>query len=178
MHIGQSRKPVVLLDCDGILADFVTPVLDEVHRLTGSRYSLDDLKTWEIFDTLPYGPEIKSACYARMKEPGACAALTLYPGAKEAVAKIKELADLYILTSPMRSKTWAHERTDRLEKHFKISHDRVIHAHAKHLVVGDVFIDDKPSNVASWRAHHPNGWALLRLHSYSSVGDGLALLIW
>jgi 5'(3')-deoxyribonucleotidase len=146
----MKRRLSVLLDCDGVLADFVSAALDVLHDLTGRRYDPSSVTTWEVFDSIPER-EAQEVVYQRMKARGGCLRIPIYESAREGVARLRELADVTVVTSPFSgSETWAHEREKWLHQHFGIEHRDVIHAHKKFRVHGDVFIDDKPEHLAAW----------------------------
>ena len=143
-------KPTVLLDVDGILADFTTAALRVVHAKTGRMYKPSDVKTWDLFDSIPE-PAAKAAVYAEMKEPGGCSSIPLYPEALEGIARLSQDAEIVIVTSPWKgSDTWAGERERWLEEHFGAHISHVIHARQKERVHGDIFVDDKASHVNGW----------------------------
>ena len=153
-------KPVVLLDVDGVLADFVGPYLDAVHDLTKIKHQREDVKTWRISESLGLTDEIKAAVDVKVKSAGFCAGLPVITGAKEGVKALENIADVYIATSPWRGPNWSHERVEWLEKHFGIDQDRVMQGKAKFLLDGDVLIDDKAATVGRWVSKHP-GFGLL-----------------
>jgi 5'(3')-deoxyribonucleotidase len=151
-------KQVVLLDCDGVLFDFVRACLDWIEQRTGVLYDTSVIRTWDPFDSLPDRvnvSELKPEFEQYMSGPGACSSILPYPEALEGVRELVEIADVYAVTAPWwSSETWVYERTQALRKHFKLHRDRVIHTNAKHLVRGDFFVDDKVSHVLRWRGSH------------------------
>jgi 5'(3')-deoxyribonucleotidase len=157
------RRPVVLLDCDGILSDFIGAALLALRAESGQVYSREDIFTWEVFDSLPaQAQDHKRQVYELLKGKLGCLTMRVYDGAKEGVKRLEELADVVIVTSPFPgSATWASERETWLKNHFGIHHDRVIHAHNKRHIKGDFFVDDRTSHVVTWAEHHPEGRALL-----------------
>ena len=46
------RKPRVLVDVDGVLADFLTPAFKIIEKLTGRLYRPEEIKQWDIFETI------------------------------------------------------------------------------------------------------------------------------
>ena len=44
------KKPRVLLDVDGVLADFLTPTLEILHRLTDRRWLAEEMTSWDLFE--------------------------------------------------------------------------------------------------------------------------------
>ena len=154
------RQLKILLDVDGPIADFVSAAVRVVNDLGGLSITPDDVTDWEVADFLPEG--LRQDFWDRVTAEGFCSDLEPVPGAVEAIGHLMANHDVYFVTSDMAtSKTWAWERREWLKNYLGVSSKRVVHAHAKYLVAGDVFVDDKPDHVESWRAQHLGGRALL-----------------
>lgn len=153
-------KPRILLDCDGILSDFHTPCLAIINELTGKDHKLEDIHSWDIFEALGVSADIRKATYDRMNTPGWCSKLKPYPGAAQGVAKLREMGEIHIVTSPMRGDTWHRERELWIWKHFEIGPKYVTHTASKNIVHGDVLIDDRDDNLLAWREEHVNRYGL------------------
>jgi 5'(3')-deoxyribonucleotidase len=154
------KKPRLLLDVDGVLANFLSRAFPIIESLSGVRYVPEDLTSWDIFETVDRS--IEKNFYRLCTAPGVAYSLPVYPGAKEGVARLQEIAEVYIVTSPMANNpTWAYEREQWLLTHFDIPSKRVVHTSAKHICAGDVLIDDRPKNIQTWRAEHKLGIGLL-----------------
>lgn len=150
------RKPRVLLDVDGVLADFLTPSFAILNRLSGLSHVAADLKEWDLFSLFPR--TVEDAFYDECNKPGFCSSLPVLPGAVEFVAGLREVADVYIVTSPMNhNQTWTWERQQWLKQHFDVPHRHIVHTSAKYLCVGDVLIDDRPLNIEEWEREHAKG---------------------
>ena len=152
----MTRKRV-LLDCDGILSDFVGAALSIVHEVTGRLYERDQ---WIGFDIASLGLTsseagiVKSAIGGRA---GLASYLTPYPGAVVGVQRLRTVAEVYIVTSPYRSNpTWTHDREWWLHRHFKIPACDIIHTSAKHVCAGDMLIDDNTATLLEWQRAHPS----------------------
>lgn len=157
-------RPVVLVDCDGVLSDFAGAILEYVFHETGVRLTPNDITTWHLFEGPAFAPvrRAERRVFARVASLGECYALSVLPGAQAGLAALREIADVRIVTAPMSSsETWCSERSEWLRKHFGIHEHDVIYAHRKDLVRGDFFIDDKPENISAWQAAHPAGEAFL-----------------
>lgn len=165
------QKPRVLLDVDGVLANFLTPALDILNKLSGLDHKAEELQEWDVFTLYPR--EYEQAFYEGCNQPGFCNALPLYPGAHELVTGLQAISDLYIVTSPMHHNlTWTGERERWLLKHFSIPSSKIVHTSAKYLCVGDVLIDDRPANIEAWEKEHgPKGVGLLWDASYNAVSS-------
>lgn len=156
-------NPRLLLDVDGVLADFVSGYLDLVEVVTRRRYHPEQVTQFDIGGSLGLTPAESSEVKRLLGESrGFCLALRMYEGAQDGVARLQQIADVYIVTSPWNScPTWTHEREAWLKKHFKIPHSRVTHTSAKYLCRGDVFVDDKVDAVIKWRSEHPTSLAVV-----------------
>ena len=143
-------RPTVLLDCDGVIADFTGAALALIRQLTGHVYAPEQITTWDIFDSLPKEPRsVRDEVYRRLKAIGGCASIPVYPGAVGGVRRLRKIADVIVVTSPFHgSPTWMHERESWLKWHFDITD--VHHAKSKARVHGDVFVDDKPAHIEDW----------------------------
>lgn len=144
-------RPVVLVDCDGVLADFTQATLDGVLKVSGRKYDRSDVTTWEIFDSLAETEDTKGAVYGLLKGRGGCLGIPVLPGAVDGIQTLSNVADIIVVTSPFRgSETWVHERGLWLEKYFGSAISGVIHTRHKERVHGDIFIDDREANVQAW----------------------------
>ena len=154
-------KPVVLLDCDGVLADFVGAFLGVVGAQLGRWHKPHEVTSFGIANSLDLSKEEFDLCAVEVEQPGFCAHLNAYPGARCGVSRLREIAEVYIVTSPWNSNpTWTHDREAWLDRHFAIPHSHVVHTGAKHIVSGDFLVDDKTETCAKWQAAHPNGIAV------------------
>ena len=141
---------IILLDVDGVLAD----------TLAHAGVDASAMPSWE---------SAPQALYEAFAAPGFVRSLPPCPCAVEGVAALRAAgAHPVFLTAPWYSSpTWASCRFRWLARHFGATHNDVIHTHAKHLVRGGMFIDDRPSNVEQWLAAHPDGIGLVWAQPYN-----------
>ncbi len=136
---------IILLDCDGVLANFA----GALNKLTGTKPS--DVVSWDYFSTNHKGV-MRKACADREF----WRALDPVPGAKEGVATLKRYAKLegariLVCTSPWHScDGWASSRWYWLEHHFGIKPRDVIIGSAKELIKGDVLVEDNGKTLFRW----------------------------
>src|SRR6267154_2028686 len=71
-----------------------------------------------------------------------------------------EIADVFIVTSPMNGPYWTHERDLWLMKHFRIGRGLIVHTNCKFVVSGDMFVHDSEDHIRAWKEHN-KGVALL-----------------
>lgn len=156
--------PVILLDCDGILSDFVSPALDLIHQHTGDRHTVDEITQWNVFEALDKKDHEHILDHA-VKHNEFCSTMPVMPGALDAVTALRLLGEVFIVTSPYHAPSWVFERTNWLKQHLDFDKKQIVNTAAKHLVAGDVLVDDSDKNLREWRAH------------MAKLGiDGLALL--
>ena len=125
------KKPIIYIDMDGVLVDFesaLTTVSPEMLEKFAGEY--DNI-------------------------PGIFALMDPVPGALEAVDRLKEKYDLYILSSsPWENPTALGDKLAWVKKYFggdgqeNIFFRKVIFSSVKHLNRGDILIDDRTANGA------------------------------
>jgi putative 5''''(3'''')-deoxyribonucleotidase len=134
---NNKKKPIVYIDMDGTLVDFVSAfdrVEPEILREYGGRP--DDI-------------------------PGIFALMEPMPGAIEAVEKLRHKYDLYILSSsPWENPTALGDKLAWVKKYFgdekdSLFYKKVIFSSVKHLSRGDILIDDRTANgVGDFEGEH------------------------
>lgn len=174
-------KPTVLLDVDGVIANFIDATL-ELLRRDHRVMCTDDSRNWPcwsmadaIFRQWPkdadcyWGlpPKISVEESTRLlsdvwNSERFATGIRPYEGAIEGVLALMEIADVYFVTSPIwTSKTWTYDRALWLRDHLGIDNRRIIFTSSKHLVHGDIFVDDKPETVEKWRQHNSPAYAVV-----------------
>lgn len=192
------KKLTILLDCDGVLADFVGGYLREVELAGGGRWAHDVVDKMEIkscdfmWEASKHWGTRSSPDLSRearrdqfvasvegvIQQSGWCSRLAPFKRAQDAVRQLIG-HNVYVVTSPWkRSPTWGYDRAQWLEKHFAIPHDRVISTKAKHQVRGDVFIDDDPVMVTHWQMGTSTGTSRLWDAPYNQDAAGPRVVRW
>ena len=131
------NKPILFCDLDGVCADFDKVILKYDSSVDLTKVALGDMQTFR--------DEVDNICESNPRiflewEP--------IPGAIESIHTLKELYEIYFLSTPM----WNGPESDMdkriwLEKHFGMdAHKRLILTHRKELNVGDFLIDDRLTN--------------------------------
>ncbi len=148
----------ILLDVDGVLADFVQGVLDVVFQETGLLIYPSEIHEWDFLRNLDNILKAKGLANAishaarirqRILQAGFCANLKPFPAAIEAVNKLKESCKVTLLTTPFYGNPyWKEERSVWAQKH--LGRVDVVHIRDKSPHWGNVFLDDKPDHVRAW----------------------------
>jgi len=154
------KKLRVVLDVDGVLANFTVGVLVLVEEVTGKKFVPADVTMFDFTKALGLttteAVAVKKAIGAKR---GFAMSLPPYPGARQGVRRLRELGEVFCVTSPWDSNEWWRaERESWLALHFGI--DRVHHASDKTVYEADVFVDDKSSHVRDWLAAWPGRTAV------------------
>lgn len=163
----MTRPNPILLDCDGVLGDFLG-LVDEVAHKAGMHFDPKKAIGEEIFSQFGSNKEL---VIRQLNLYGAASRIRPMEGAVDAVKELKGLGlDVVVLTSPwLPSPTWDYERRAWLELHFSIPAKDVIFARRKDLVPGAVLVEDSLRNATSWAT--TNGRKSLLM--YSPLTDGV-----
>lgn len=154
-------RPRILVDCDGVLADFLLLYLELHEGLNGCAHTHEDV-TDHDFTKCIATPEQDERVWRHIdKTPGLIRNLFPMEGALHGLGKLRELGDVVCVTSPHIGPTWVPERFRWLMDlaGFK-KRDIVFRSDKKH-EPGDVFIDDKLSHVIEWHQHQMNGQGIV-----------------
>lgn len=154
------KRLSIILDCDGILSDFVAGMLPVVAEVTGKRFTHADVTKFNFVEaldlTVTEGAAVKKVIASRR---GFAAALPPYPEARQGVRRLRELGDVICVTSPWDSNPWWRtERESWLALHFGI--DVVKHDDDKSGYDADLFVDDRSKHVSAWLSKRPDRTAV------------------
>lgn len=151
------RRLKLALDCDGVLGNFMSGALAVIEEVTGKKFTLGDVTDFDYIKSLGLtareGSAVKKAIGDRR---GFATGLAPYPDARQGVRRLRELGDVFCVTTPWKSNPWWRaERESWLALHFGI--DLVHHAEDddKTGYEADVFVDDKAAHVRAWLAAWP-----------------------
>lgn len=133
-----------------MLSDWHALAFPILNKLLNKNISTKDVKNWDIYHLID-DETIKETFKDLLNNSGMIEHLPVYSGAQEAIEKIKSLAEVYIVTSPMdKYHNWIIHRNSWLKKNFDIYPKNIVHTAAKHLIPANIFIDDKPENIQKW----------------------------
>lgn len=150
---------IILTDCDGVLADFVGALCSELD-IRGFKRTPEDVKHWNL--SLSFTDAEMRAVHDIMCTPGFVHGIPWYEGAKDFLRTLAGEGELHAVTAPFRSSpSWMHERLGWLTS--QVSGDRVhfVSGKYKHLVRGDVLVEDHPTTACEWCEANEDGIAIL-----------------
>lgn len=158
-----------LFDSDGCLGDFVGHVADEAAKV--------GIELPRQPATYNYLDEISLLDRGRvnevLREPGFWATMPVYPGVREGLDAIQSAGHtVHVVSSPwMSCPGWDFARRHWLMRNFDLEPSALmaVHKKKKHLVCGDVFIEDSVENLAAWSAKWPGRPAFLVPRSYNCL---------
>jgi 5'(3')-deoxyribonucleotidase len=148
----------ILCDVDGVLLDFIGALCTQLNARGFSRVPAD-VKHWDLRES--FTSEESRETLRIMGEPGFCHEIPWYEGAKDFLTALKVEHEAHILTAPFDSPSWIPERKASLAPWFWADRIHFIPGKWKHIVSGDVLVEDHPGTAAEWVFHNPQGIALL-----------------
>jgi 5'(3')-deoxyribonucleotidase len=160
---------IVLTDVDGVLADFVGGLCSALE-LRGFPRSPASIQHWDL--SLSLSPEELREAHDAMSTPGFCYGLSWSEGARFFLHRLEGLAEVHAVTAPFRNgATWMQERMSWLSTDIHVERVHFVNGKYKHLVRGDVLIEDHPETAYAWCEAHPNGVALLLDQPWNRPGS-------
>jgi 5'(3')-deoxyribonucleotidase len=149
----------ILLDCDGVIADYIGLILEYVNDSRDVRGVVTELGIVTEYDvegfTLETCPAFNGEDIEIIHNASECAgfahAIKPYDGALSFVERLQTLGDITVVTAPyVQSRTWCYDRTKWLEKHFGFNARDIIFTSQKNIIKGNVLIDDNIAHCTSF----------------------------
>ena len=151
-------KPRLLLDCDGVLADFQTPWLDALGIIKHT------VTTWGLSCTGKSPQEVRNA---RRTVESYVESLQPYPGVEKVILDLREAYDVHCVTALMvEGRRWW------LEDWLGFDKGHIHMTQSKWLISGAIFVDDNPDLVEEWQEEHPYGLGYVMRRSYNEGWQG------
>jgi 5'(3')-deoxyribonucleotidase len=183
------KRPRILVDVDGPMADFVAPALEAIFQVTGRRFNASDhVNGWDLFAGLGLSEDETKEVFRVMQVPGLCLGIPMVEGAREGIEELRRFAQVWAVTSPFGGDHWMHERDAWLVRNLGFHKDDVLHVRAasKHGVYGNMLIEDKIETLQAWKAAWPGETPMLFELSYNrnagwdgaSAADWSSLVAW
>lgn len=163
-------KPVLLLDMDGVIADFHGTLLDAYNLKHQKDIKLEQCTHFEF--SICLGKDIHDDMEKIYNAPGFFAGIRAFEDAKLIVPQLLDLADVEICSAPTKIKdkvtgekklnahcafekiNWIHEKFPALSKDITLAINKFRYK-------ADILVDDALHNQARWCKAHPQGLGLL-----------------
>lgn len=170
----RTTKRKILLDVDGVIADFCSSALMLINGMGHGEFVVDHVVEFAMEQLVP--EHARPWFLERLRDEGFCSALAPYDGAMQFVSGLRAFGDVIVVTAPMPgSATWPAEREAWLQRHLGLTY--VVHTHDKQDVCGDILIEDKWENALAWATRHTHGFVLLMDRPYNR-GRGTHEGVW
>ncbi len=159
------RKLKILCDMDGIITDLIKKWIAYYNDDYGEKLTTEDIRHWRMSANVKIGNKIHDYLYV----DGFFRDLEPLPGAINALSEMKKMGhEVYIVTAPSWPGTSAQDKISWVREHMPFIKKRDIFlGHNKHMIKGDVFIDDSPENLKEYRQAWPESSIFTIAYPYS-----------
>jgi 5'(3')-deoxyribonucleotidase len=151
----------VFVDVDGVIADFVTAFLE-----TYIHYGIlpKDFR-WDRWDSMAGLDD--GAVEATWQDPLLFARPQPYRGAIDALKWLNENHDTYIATAVPHRHVLSRSMWFKHHAPFIHRKNQIMFTNAKHVLDGDVLIEDNMEHILTWLDEHPAGLAIVVDHPWN-----------
>ena len=166
------KKMQILVDLDGIVVDLLDNWLRLYNEEWNDSLTHSDITDWYLHKSVV--PACGADVYKYLDLPGTFLHSKPIPGAIESLGRLKELGhDITIVSSPATASHTYSQKIEWCTKHlpFLKSAD-VILAKKKHLIYGDLLIDDFAENLTAYKKSWPNGMTATIAYPYNKSAEG------
>lgn len=164
---------IILLDCDGVLADLTNYFLAWLAlRHDGVKRTEADVRHWDFVEALGIPHHVEDRFWSEVAHCKHCERLPAYEGARAFVAALQQRNHQVWALTASSNAAWTGQRAEWLERRMGIVPRRQIICgkDAKPMVHGDVLIDDSLENVYAWQEAHQDGNAYVFDRPWNQVG--------
>lgn len=144
---------IIHIDMDGITHDFLQTFLDKYNERAKESVVKSDITVWNLEHCLPDKEAIKRTFSALNSERFWSDIPLLAPNIPQILESWNDEYDVYLLSSPWNGAS-CKGKWDLVEEYFPFLNGKLALIKAKHLVKGDLLIDDKPLNLKKYHQHN------------------------
>lgn len=162
-------KPVLLLDMDGVVANFAKTLIEEYNKTFNASLSLDQWTSFEVSHC--FGKEAFDKMEPLYNAPGFFEKIEPYPGSLEVINDVAEKVHIEVCSTPTKlplsdgkrqlNPHCAFEKFEWIHKHLPVLSNNITLTTRKHLLQADVLVDDALHNIATWCKSNPGGIGFL-----------------
>lgn len=169
------KKLRILIDLDGVVFDFTRRWVELANYKYGLCLKDSDIDDWEMYKCTG-GRLSKKKANAIIWESGFFRHMVPIKGAIYAIEVMNAAGhDIYFVTACKAG--GFQDKEDCLSEHLTFPPKMVFTEH-KHVVAGDLLVDDKLSNLINWQKDNPGGTALCFAQPYNSEYKGFRAPDW
>jgi 5'(3')-deoxyribonucleotidase len=142
-------RPIIFLDLDGMAANLLAKLMSIHNQETGSNSTAEEL--WAVgggTDGLDY----------YLDRPGIFRDLEPIEGFAEALPELQKLGEVHIASSPSRNPDSATDKIRWVTERFPSPRRNIILIPNKHLLRGEVWLEDWGKNIACIRETNPHSF--------------------
>ncbi len=168
----------IFVDMDEVIADTYQAHIDLYNNKYNATLKKEDCLGHEVWQMVPEPHQGYVRNHAN--ERGFFIDLKVMKDSQEVMRELHEKHDLYIASAAMQFKTSLEEKADWLDKHFPFIpwQNRILCGH-KHVLRGDVLIDDRSYNLAAFEGrgiqftspHNVNTNGFDRADTWQDIAD-------
>ena len=159
------KRPIVFVDCDGVLADFTQVYLDWVRESKYARipaFTKEEITQFDIGKAFGFPDNVWKEFSDWLNKNPHKLDFEVLGDARYALGVLRSFCDVVCVTSPLTGcDLWVPRRNVWLEKKLGFSKDDIFHGSRKELLCGHVLVDDKVENVLRWADENKGGMGLL-----------------
>ena len=139
----------LFVDMDEVIADTYQAHIDLYNNKYNANLKKEDCLGSEVWQMVP--PEHQSYVRNHANERGFFADLEVMKDSQEVLRELQSKYDVYIASAAMQFKTSLEEKAEWLDLHFPFIpwQNRILCGH-KHILKGDVLIDDRSYNLEAF----------------------------
>ncbi|EAR14777.1 5'(3')-deoxyribonucleotidase [Robiginitalea biformata HTCC2501] len=142
-------RMVVFVDMDEVLADTYGAHIERFNKRFGATLSREQCMGGEVWQQIP---EHRETLWQHYFEPGFFRDLRPLPDSREVLEEIVSRHQVYIASAAMQFPDSLKEKHEWLDEHFPFIHwrNRIL-CGDKHILRGDVLIDDRSHNLEKFQ---------------------------
>ena len=141
---------ILFVDMDEVIADTYMAHIEIYNRDFQEGLTIDNCIGTEVWRTVPEDRQASVRNHAR--NPGFFRDLKPIKGSQAILKRLNEKYDLYIASAAMQFPNSLEEKSDWLDEHFSfIPWQKRILCGDKHILKGDILIDDRSYNLENFQ---------------------------
>ncbi|MEH6408593.1 MAG: 5'(3')-deoxyribonucleotidase [Leeuwenhoekiella sp.] len=170
----------IFVDMDEVIADTYGAHIDLYNKKYNANLTIEECMGKEVWQCVPEDCQPYVRSHASLR--GFFRDLKVMPGSQQVLADLAKNHEVYIASAAMQFKNSLEEKADWLDEHFPFIkwENRILCGH-KHILKGDVLIDDRSYNLETFDGrglqfsspHNANTQGLERVNTWEEIAEKL-----